>query len=79
MLNRWNAQRLRHIVQTALRRSAEATLGLVFSGALTVAAQAADALKAESLNLDKLNYEKELTALYLGDFANADMKDSGTT
>jgi len=44
-----------------------------------VAAQAADALKAESLNLDKLNYEKELTALYLGDFANADMEpESGS-
>lgn len=42
-------------------------------------AQTAPALRADSLKLRGLNYEKELTALYLGDFANSRLEpESGT-
>ena len=54
-------------------------LSLLLCGTLAARAQTSGALTADGLNLDKLNYEKQLTALYLGDFANAGLQPNAGT
>lgn len=50
---------------------------MLLTAAITLAATSTPAsaqVRASSLNVDGLNYESELTALFLGDFANARLK-----
>ena len=47
---------------------------LVFFAMLPSRAQPSGQLKGSSLNVENLNYAKELTAVYLGDFENARMQ-----
>lgn len=74
MLRRRKSPEIWQFVQAALKRAAQATLSVILFGTLTVQAQSPEALTADSLTLDKLNYEKELTALYLGDFTNSGLQ-----